>query len=199
VPLTKWIKGGFEQAIAKTTVDDAVCLTEFWKSYNIRHAIENIHHPSQQIIANNMRGVCRRILPHCANSSDFEEKTVIEEITNTGRELGFDETENNGVQELLNSHSEELTDDDVLLLDQQRAFKKPTVMPKIRDNMHVKELILNNIVIKKCWMLTLTSIEACKFSEMWMTHYASASICMYEDIKEEKTIHFTLLKYFETQ
>jgi hypothetical protein len=53
-------------------------------------------------------------LPHCANSSDFEEETVIKEI-NIGRELGFYELEINDVLELLNSHSEELTDDDLLL------------------------------------------------------------------------------------
>jgi hypothetical protein len=29
-------------------------------------------------------------LPQCANSSVFEEETVVEEITNFGRELGFD-------------------------------------------------------------------------------------------------------------
>jgi hypothetical protein len=36
-----------------------------------------------------MGRVWTRILPHCANSSDFEEETVIEEITNIGREHGF--------------------------------------------------------------------------------------------------------------
>jgi hypothetical protein len=45
-------------------------------------------------------------LPHCANSSDFKEETVIEELTNTERELGFDGLENEDVSELLNSHSE---------------------------------------------------------------------------------------------
>jgi hypothetical protein len=34
---------------------------------------------------NNMRGVRKRILPHCPNSSDFEGETVIEEITNIFR------------------------------------------------------------------------------------------------------------------
>jgi hypothetical protein len=66
--------------------------------------------------------VWKHILPHRANSSDFKEETVTEKITNTGRELGFDGLENEDVQELLNSHSEELTDDH-LLSDQQRAFE----------------------------------------------------------------------------
>jgi hypothetical protein len=37
-------------------------------------------------------------LPHCANSSDFEEETVIELITNIERELGFDGPENEDVR-----------------------------------------------------------------------------------------------------
>jgi hypothetical protein len=68
-------------------------------------------------------------LPHCANSSDFEEETLITEITNIGREVGFDGLEND-VRELLNSHLKELIDDDFLLLDQQEHLKKPTLMPK---------------------------------------------------------------------
>jgi hypothetical protein len=52
-----------------------------------------------------MHGVWRHILPHCANSSDFKEETVTEEITNIGRELGLDGLENDDGWELLNSHS----------------------------------------------------------------------------------------------
>jgi hypothetical protein len=97
-------------------------LTEFWKNYNIRHAIDNIPHAWQQITANNMCGIWKHILPHCAESSDFEEETVIE-ITDTEKELGFDGLENDDVRELLYSHSEEWTDNDLLLLDQQRSFE----------------------------------------------------------------------------
>jgi hypothetical protein len=78
-----YIRKTFEQAVAETTGDDAISLADFWENYNIRHS-------RQQITANNMRRVWKRILPHCANSSDFEEDIVIEEITNIGRELGFD-------------------------------------------------------------------------------------------------------------
>jgi hypothetical protein len=64
-----------------------------------------------------MYGVWKHILPHRANSSNFKEGTVLEEITNIGREPGFVGLENYDVWELLNSHSEELTDEDLLLLD----------------------------------------------------------------------------------
>jgi hypothetical protein len=64
-------------------------------------ATENIHHAWQQGTANNKREVQKCILPSWANSSDFEEETVIEEITNIGRKLKFDGLEND-VCELFN-------------------------------------------------------------------------------------------------
>jgi hypothetical protein len=61
----------------------------------------------EQITANNMRGMWKCILPHCAITSDFKEETGIKEIANIGGELGFDGLENDSVQGLLNSHVEE--------------------------------------------------------------------------------------------
>jgi hypothetical protein len=112
-----------------------------WINY-IRHAKENIHHPRQQISKNNMRGVWKSILPHCANGRDFEEEIVIEEITNIGRELGFDGLENDGVRELLNAHSEELTDDALQLLDQQRSLEEADSDVEELDDIQVKEFTL---------------------------------------------------------
>jgi hypothetical protein len=64
----------------------------------------------------------KRILLHCGNISDFEEENITEEITNTGRELEFYGLETDDIWELPSSHSEELTDDYLLLLYEQRAF-----------------------------------------------------------------------------
>jgi hypothetical protein len=89
-----------------------------------------------------MHGAWKCISPHCANRSDFEEETVVEEITNIGKELGFDGLENEDVRELLNSHSEELTDDDLLLSDQQRTFEGADSDAEERDNLQVKEFSL---------------------------------------------------------
>jgi hypothetical protein len=176
----------FEQATAKTTEDDAVSLTKFWKNYNMRHATENIHHAWQQITANNMHGMWKRILPHFANSSDFKEESVIEEITNIGRVSGLHELENDDVRELLKSHLEEVTDDNLLLLDQQRVFEDAENDTEEQDNVQVTEFTLKEFVgylsscisheAKKLWMLTST--VACKFVEMCTKHSASTSVCM---------------------
>jgi hypothetical protein len=79
-------------------------------------------------------------LLHCANSSDLDEETVTEEITDAERELRFDGLENYEVWELLNSHSEEMADDDLLLLDQQRALEEGDA--EEQDNMQLKKFTL---------------------------------------------------------
>jgi hypothetical protein len=66
----------------------------------------------------------RCILLHCENISDFEEETVTKAIKITGRELGFYGLETDNIREVLSSHSEELTDDYLLLLDEQRTFEE---------------------------------------------------------------------------
>jgi hypothetical protein len=48
-----YIRKTLELLIPKTIEDDAISVTEFWKNYNIRYAIENIQHAWQQITANN--------------------------------------------------------------------------------------------------------------------------------------------------
>jgi hypothetical protein len=70
-----------------------------------------------------------------------KKKTVVEEITNIGRELGFDGLENDSVHGLLSSYSEELTSDDLLLV-QQRAFEEADIDAIERNNVQVKEFTL---------------------------------------------------------
>jgi hypothetical protein len=80
-----------------------------------------------------------------------------------------------------------LTDDDLLILNRQRAFEEADNDTEERDNVQVKEFTLKEfedilraveVVKQKIWMLTLTSIEACKSADMRIKHSASASLCM---------------------
>jgi hypothetical protein len=197
-----YIRTTCEQAIAETTEDGAVSLTEFWKNYNIRHAVENIHHAFQEITANNIRGVWKNILPHCANISDFEEETVVKKLTNVGREFGFNGLENDDFRELLNSHSVELTYD-VLLLDEQRAFEEA----EEQDNVQVNEFTLKEFedifraveVVKQKIMDADPNLER----SMQIRRDVDKALCvyqhMYEYLKKEKIVQSTLLKYFERQ
>ena len=67
-------------------------LTDFWKNYNIRTAIENIDSAWSEVTVSNMRAVWKNLLPHCANDfGGFEPQvqTVVENIVQIGKDLGF--------------------------------------------------------------------------------------------------------------
>ncbi|XP_036597382.1 tigger transposable element-derived protein 1-like [Trichosurus vulpecula] len=201
----------FEQADAKTTGDEAMSLTDFWGNYNIRDAIENIHHAWQQITTNNMREVWKCILPHCANSNfegfPSQSQAIIEEITNIGRKLGFDELESDNVLELLEAHSEELTDDDFLHLDQQRVFEDVGDDTEEADNMQMKEFTLKEFedIFQALEVVKQKIVDADPNVDRRIQIHQDVdkALCtyqrMYEDLKKEKTIQSTLLKYFKQE
>jgi hypothetical protein len=82
--------------VQSTTGEGAISLTQFWKNFNIRQAIENV--------ANTMRAVWKYLRPYGANDiCGFENhvNAVIEEISVTGKDSAFEDVD---------SHSQPLTD-----------------------------------------------------------------------------------------
>ncbi|XP_051842461.1 uncharacterized protein LOC127554692 [Antechinus flavipes] len=152
--------------------------------------------------------VWKHILPHSANSN-FENfppqnQTVIEEITNIGRKLGFDELENGDAQELLISHSEELTDNDLHL--EQQVFEEASNDLKESDNMQMKEFTLKEFedlfraveVMKQKIMNADPNVSR----SIQIRQNVDRALCiyqhMYEDLKK-KTVQPTLLKYVKQE
>jgi hypothetical protein len=80
---------------------------------------------------------------------------------------------------------EELIDDDLLLLDKQRAFEEADSDAEEWDNVQVKEFEDIFRVLKKSW--SNVDKAFCVYQHM------------YEDLKKEKTVQSVLLKYFKRQ
>ena len=102
-------------------------MEQFWKNYDIRDALENIKDAWDQLTASNIRAVWQRILPHCGNNfPGFDTVTkldsTINEIKDFGINLSFTDLNREDVEELLNSHDKELEIDDLVNLEQERAF-----------------------------------------------------------------------------
>jgi hypothetical protein len=99
--------------------EGAISMAEFWKNFNIRQAIENIYESWQEVTANTIRAV-----PYCANDFvDFENRVdaVIDEISVTGKDLGFEDVDSPNVRKSLDSHSQPLTGTELTELEQQRS------------------------------------------------------------------------------
>jgi hypothetical protein len=121
-------------------------------------------------------------------------------MTNIGRELGFDGLENDDVRELLNSHSEELIDDDLLLLDQQKAFEEAENNAEERDNVQVKEFedIFQAVeVVKQQIMDADPNFDRSMQIRRDVDKALIANQHMYEDLKKEKAVQSTLLNISE--
>lgn len=122
-----YLRRTFSQAIKATTGENAPTLTEFWKSYNIRNVIENIDEAWNELTASNMRSVWKHIIPHCANDFiGFE--THFTEVTNNiveiGQQLGFKELDSVNVIECIELNTNELDNETLLNIDEQRAYEE---------------------------------------------------------------------------
>ena len=101
-------------------------LKAFWKAFNILDAIKNIRDSWNEVKVSTLQGVWKKLLPTLMD--DFEgfenvglEENVAEEVVDMARELEL-EVELEDVTELLASHDTPLSDEDLLLIDEQRKL-----------------------------------------------------------------------------
>lgn len=95
-----------------------------WKDYNIKMAIENIATAWSKITQCNLNGVWKNLLPkYVCNFQGLvnEIKAVQQKIVKLAVEAGFYDVDQNDVQELLESHSEELSKEELLQLEAMKA------------------------------------------------------------------------------
>ena len=218
-----YLRRTFKQAITETTGDDTISLTEFWKKYNIKQAIQNIDESWQEVTVSNMRAVWKHIIPHCANdfggfaehcANDFvgfaeQVTTVVEEITDIGRQLGFDEIDNENVHELIESHAEDLSDNDLINMEQQRAYEQNDEEECI-ETQPAKELTLNDLDemfrlmenFKQRMMDSDPDIDRSMQVRRNLENDIKCYRKLYEEkkkAKNEKYVQTSLLKFFSKQ
>ena len=112
-----------QQLIEQTDGEGKPTLREFWKAYNIKKAIVNIKDAWEEVKTQAMNGVWRKIWPSVVNDfSGFPPVPDIHrDIALLARRAGFNAVDEDDVAELLDSHSQELTNDDLLERERQRA------------------------------------------------------------------------------
>ncbi|XP_036598723.1 tigger transposable element-derived protein 1-like [Trichosurus vulpecula] len=130
----------FAQAIAALDADKDLTLRDFWKSYNIYHAIQNIAKAWEDVTEVCMKKVWKKVCPQLVSDfSGFDKDETLKEVSNKivklkqELELKVDESD---VEELIKSHREGLSNEDLIELlaskieEEEREASEPDVEPK---------------------------------------------------------------------
>ncbi|XP_051868769.1 tigger transposable element-derived protein 1-like [Pristis pectinata] len=128
-----YLRKTFKQLINATDREGKPTVREFWKSFNIMNAIDNIAESWDEVKVSTMNGVWKNIWPECINNfSGFPPAEPAEKVTRDivalANEAGFEEIVEGDVIHLLDSHKEDLSDDDLMLLEQERASEEVDII-----------------------------------------------------------------------
>ncbi|MEE6461462.1 hypothetical protein FKM82_001295 [Ascaphus truei] len=113
-------------AIRATDVEGGPTLKEFWKGYNILHAVRNIGEAWNEVKQSNLNGVWRNLCPDFVSNVQGLTETVAE-VTETVVQMARDlnlEVETEDIEELLASHSNELSNEDLMQLEEQKIAEE---------------------------------------------------------------------------
>ncbi|KAH1186904.1 hypothetical protein KIL84_019653 [Mauremys mutica] len=137
----------FSMLIKETADEGKPSVKEFWKSYNILKGMENIDTSWEQVTLQCMNGVWPRAWPDAVHSfMGFDAIPALkQEIVKLVKDVGFEEVEEYDVQDLLESHAEQLTDEELIELDQQWISKESKddddIRQKAKNLSHFFELL----------------------------------------------------------
>ncbi|XP_051790420.1 tigger transposable element-derived protein 1 isoform X1 [Erpetoichthys calabaricus] len=137
-----YLRTTFAQAVAAIDRNPNLSVREFWQSYSLYHGILNIAKAWQELSPNCCVAVWKRMCPQFMRGFKGFEKDetyegVADKIVKLAEELDL-EVDKNDVEELIESHGEELTDEDLLELEaakdaadvQAVALEEPEEKPK---------------------------------------------------------------------
>ena len=117
-----YLQHTFKQLIPFTDGKNRPTVREFWRAYHIMKAMDNLSVAWQEVKTTNMNRVWLKIWPECIGDFlGFEQpiNEVHEQIVGLAHHAGLIEVEVEGVMELLESPGEELSNDDLMQMEQQ--------------------------------------------------------------------------------
>ena len=124
-----------------------VSLKEYWKNYNIIKAIDNIKMAWEEATVSCIKGVWHKIWPsnenygtNCANMD-----MVIKEISEITEEVSLDNVDPMDITEVLESHSQPLSNEELYDLAQQLTEQQKD--DENEENRGTKEMQMKNLTV----------------------------------------------------
>ncbi|KFD61368.1 hypothetical protein M514_26423 [Trichuris suis] len=97
-------------------------LRQIWKNYDIRLAIANIGDAVNRLTVSVRNGVWKKLCPEAVGRSEgFEPSSLNPQIVELAREAGFMEVDEEDIEEVLASHEEDVTEEELLQLQDERV------------------------------------------------------------------------------
>lgn len=133
-PCDQGIIQTFKAYYLRTTLADLVKVTEqqnitvrdYWRQFTIKDALRFIKQSWEEVPRSCLNGVWKKLCPYFVH--DFKGFSINDNVASANRksllfaqQLGFDELEDNDINELLQSHHEELSNDDLLEIERERV------------------------------------------------------------------------------
>ncbi|XP_068226561.1 tigger transposable element-derived protein 1-like [Palaemon carinicauda] len=133
-PMDQGIIANFKKYYTRRTyrqalkaVDDETSnrtLKDFWKSYNIYDCVKNIHASWREVQKSNLNGVRKHLTPQFVNDftgfdQDDESQKILNNLVDLSKKLELD-LEEEDFHELLEFHGEELSNEDLMELEEMQ-------------------------------------------------------------------------------
>lgn len=126
-----YLRRSFKMLLSETDGPDKPTMQQFWKSFNILKAINIISESWEEVKPSCMNGVWRKIWPECVHKKkddssslevdDDEANTICHEIANLAKEANFEGMDEVDINELLASHNQEMSNEELMQLDLEIA------------------------------------------------------------------------------
>ncbi|XP_032245712.1 tigger transposable element-derived protein 1-like [Phoca vitulina] len=120
-----YVRRTFEHILEATDGEDTAMIREFWRNYSIMDAVDNIAVAWEELRPETMNSVWKKIWPECVQFQSVSQTDNIaqlqQNIVTLAKNVAFEEVVEADVDQLLRSHEEDLSNEELMQLEQEPA------------------------------------------------------------------------------
>uniref|UniRef100_A0A7N5JAM7 HTH CENPB-type domain-containing protein n=1 Tax=Ailuropoda melanoleuca TaxID=9646 RepID=A0A7N5JAM7_AILME len=118
-----YVKRTFEHILEATDGEDTATIREFWRNHSIMDAVDNIAVAWEELRPATMNSVWKKIWPECVCFQSVSQTDNIaqlqQNIVTLAKNVAFEEAVEADVDQLLRSHEEDLSNEELMQLEQE--------------------------------------------------------------------------------